>query len=201
VTSNLRCQTGISENGERINIHELTTIPKYIHIIRDVPVMLDSDLAMMYGIETKNLNKAVNRNQGRLPDDFMFQLTRDEWEVLRFQIGTFNKTIIRKYTPYVFTEPGVAMLSSVLNSSTAINVNISIIRTFIKMRNTLATVQDKSKEITELRKLFMLHIDRTDMKLSKHDEQLRDIATALNAFLAEPPKPKRRIGFRPPGED
>ena len=201
MTSNLRCQTGISENGERINIHELTTIPKYIHIIRDVPVMLDSDLAMMYGIETKNLNKAVNRNQGRLPDDFMFQLTRDEWEVLRFQIGTFNKTIIRKYTPYVFTEPGVAMLSSVLNSSTAINVNISIIRTFIKMRNTLATVQDKSKEITELRKLFMLHIDRTDMKLSKHDEQLRDIATALNAFLAEPPKPKRRIGFRPPGED
>ncbi len=171
-------------------------IPKYIHTVRGVQVMLDSTLAMMYGIETKNLNKAAKRNPERFPKDFMFQLTRDEYDNLRFQNGTSSLTYGgRRYMPYVFTEPGIAMLSSVLNSLTAIRVNISIIRAFIEMRNALNVIHDKSKEINDLRKTLMLHIDRTDMKLSKHDNQLREIAQALNAFLAEPERPRNKIGF------
>ena len=177
-------------------MNEIAKIPNYIHTIRGQQVMLDSDLAMMYGIETGALNRAVKRNNERFPEDFMFQLTDDEFDNLRCQFGTSSPLYGgRRYLPYVFTEHGVAMLSSVLSSPTAIKINLSIIRNFIKMRNALHSIRDKSKEIEELRKLFMLHIDRTDLKLSKHDTQIRDIAEALNAFLVEPPKPKRLIGF------
>ncbi|MCL2339220.1 MAG: ORF6N domain-containing protein [Proteobacteria bacterium] len=178
-------------------MNEPAVIPNYIYTIRNVPVMLDSDLAMMYGIATERINQAVKRNPERFPSDFMFQLTRDEYDSLRSQFVISKGKGGRRYMPYVFTEPGVAMLSSVLNSPAAIKANIAIIRTFIKMRNHLNLIQNKSKEISELREMLMLHIDHTKTKLSKHDEQIRDIATALNAFLAEPPKPRRPIGFRP----
>ncbi len=108
-------------------------IESMIYVIRGQKVMLDSDLANLYGVLTKNLNKAVKRNIGRFPDDFMFQLSEEEFEGLRFQFGTSKKGG-RRYSPYVFTEPGIAMLASVLTSDEAININISIVRIFIKMR-------------------------------------------------------------------
>ena len=115
----------------------LSRIEKMIFVIRGVKVMLDSDLAELYGVETKNLNKAVKRNISRFPEDFMFQLDSSELADLRFQFGTANLDSKRRFSPYVFTENGVAMLSGVLNNERAINVNISIMRTFTKIRSVL----------------------------------------------------------------
>lgn len=143
-------------------------IEKMIYIIRGQKVMLDSDLANLYGVLTKNFNKAVKRNIDRFPSDFMFQLTKDEFEILRFQFGTSSKKGHggRRYIPYVFTEPGVAMLSSVLNSSEAIQVNISIIRTFIKMRHLLASEESLTDRVGKLEegtdKLFRIVFERLD---------------------------------------
>ena len=178
-------------------MNEPTIIPNYIHTIRGVSVMLDSDLAIMYGVEVKRINEAVKRNPERFPSDFMFQLTHDEWDILRSQIATFSGKVGRKYLPYVFTEQGVAMLSGVLKSPTAIEINIKIMRAFVAARKYFAATDSKSKEISDLRRMLVLYMDSTNSKLSKHDKQLRDIAEALNAFLAEPPKPKRKIGFQP----
>src|SRR5258708_6585422 len=119
-------------------------IGQRIYFIRGHCVMLDSDLAELYEVETKALNRAVRRNASRFPDDFMFLLTGDEYEVLRCQIGTLKtgRGVHRKYIPLVFTEQGVAMLSSVLNSERAVQVNIAIIRTFVKLRELLDTNKD-----------------------------------------------------------
>ncbi len=115
---------------------ELMAIETMIYIIRDQRVMLDSDLAKLYGVETKNLNKAISRNLKRFPPDFMFQLTEIEEENLRFQFGTSSSNYGgRRYLPYAFTENGVAMLSSVLKSNRAIEINISIMRIFTKLRS------------------------------------------------------------------
>ena len=143
-------------------------IEKIVYIIRDQKAMLDSDLANVYGFLTKNFNKAVKRNIDRFPSDFMFQLTKDEFEILRFQFGTSSKKGHggRRYMPYVFTEPVVAMLSSVLNSSEAVQVNISIIRTFIKMRHLLASEESLTDRVGKLEegtdKLFRIVFERLD---------------------------------------
>ena len=126
-------------------------IERRIYLIRGLKVMIDADLAALYQVLTKNLNKAVARNKERFPEDFMFQLTKEEAESLRFQIGTSNTSRGgRRYLPYVFSEHGVAMLSSVLNSKRAVQMNIVIIRAFIKLREVLATQKDLARKIDDL---------------------------------------------------
>jgi phage regulator Rha-like protein len=138
------------------------------------------------------MNQAVKRNINRFPFDFMFQLTDIEWKNLRSQIVTFNKDL-RKYKPYAFTEQGVSMLSSVINSERAIGVNINIMRAFVKLRHYVLS-QNKDEEIAELRKLLMVYIENTDHKLSKQDKIIEQIIIALNNLTETPPKTKT-IGF------
>ena len=175
--------------------NELQTIQKMIHEIRGFKVMLDSDLAALYGVEAKRMNESVRRNIKRFPDDFMFQLTSDEWNSLRSQIATSNNTRGgRRYNPYVFTEQGVSMLSSVLNSDKAIEINVNIMRAFVQLRHYVISQSDTNAQIAELKKVLMLHIENTDTKLSKHDRAIKDILQALDNLIEKPPK-TRQIGF------
>lgn len=160
-------------------------IERRIYLIRGHKVMLDSDLADLYQVETFNLNKAVKRNLDRFPEDFMFQLTKEEAESLTFQIGMSKKGRGgRRTLPYVFTEHGVAMLSSVLNSDRAVQMNILIIRAFIKLREMIASHKDLARKIEE--------IERTQKK------QGQQISAIIQHLIEVPAKPKRAIGFQPP---
>ncbi len=162
-------------------------IQEKIFIIRGQKVMLDKDLAELYGVLTKNLNKAVKRNLTRFPTDFMFQLTVEEFRNLRFQFGTSSlEHGGLRYLPYVFTEHGVAMLSSVLNSERAVQMNIFIIRAFIKMRESLDNYKDLSIKIGEIEK----------NQLTDHGV-LSEVYTAVKHLIEQPLKPKEQIGFRP----
>ncbi len=135
---------------------DLIQIQNLIYEIRGCKVMLDSDLAKLYGVETFNLNKAVKRNLSRFPKDFMFQLTKDEYDSLIFQIGISNsKRGGRRFMPYVFTEQGVAMLSSVLQSEQAISINIQIMRTFVQMKQFALENKDLTKRFQELEQYFI----------------------------------------------
>lgn len=135
---------------------DLIQIQNLIYEIRGCKVMLDSDLAKLYGVETFNLNKAVKRNLSRFPMDFMFQLTKDEYDSLIFQIGISNsKRGGRRFMPYVFTEQGVAMLSSVLQSEQAISINIQIMRTFVQMKQFALENKDLTKRFQELEQYFI----------------------------------------------
>jgi len=169
------------------------SIQKLIYEIRGKKVMFDRDIAGLYGVEIKVLNQAVKRNYRRFPSDFMFQLTEKEWKNQRSQIVTFNNDT-RKYRPYVFTEQGVAMLSTVINSERAIEVNISIMRAFVKLRHYVLTKNGTNEQIAELRKLLMVYIENTDGKLIKHDKAIEKIIIALNRLIIQPPK-TRTIGF------
>ena len=163
-------------------------IQNMIYEIREQKVMIDSDLAALYGVELKVMNQAVKRNAKRFPSDFMFQLTNEEWKNQRSQFVTFTKDT-RKYKPYAFTEQGVAMLATVLNSPTAIDVNISIMRTFVKLRHYVFSQSNSNGEqIAELRKLLMLYIE-------KNDKRVNEIIIALNNLITQPPK-TQKIGFR-----
>jgi len=156
-----------------------------IHLFRDQKVILDEDLAKLYQVETKQLKRQVKRNIERFPEDFMFELNKEELENLRSQTGTSNWGGTR-YMPMAFTEQGVAMLSSVLNSPTAIKVNIQIIRVFTKMRGLLMTNKD-----------ILLQLEKVERKLSKHDEDITLIFQHLKKLLTPPPQPARqRIGFK-----
>jgi len=156
-----------------------------IYILRNRKVMLDKDLAELYGVTTGNLNLAVKRNLKRLPEDFMFQLSNTELKNLILQIETSSWGGIRKL-PYAFTEGGVAMLSGILNSDRAISVNIQIVRTFIKIRELLTTNDALQRKIMELEK-----------KYGSHDEKIKKIFTTLNLLLLdEKTKPKKEIGFK-----
>jgi hypothetical protein len=158
-------------------------IEKAIYLIRGEKVMLDHDLALLYGVETKVLNRAVKRNLQRFPLDFMFQLTPEEADVLRCQIGTSKKGRGgRRYLPYVFTEQGVAMLSTVLNSERAILVNIEIMRAFVKLRQILASNGELSLRLDELE--------------SKYDKQFRVVFDAIRQLMATPIRDRKEIGFR-----
>jgi phage regulator Rha-like protein len=153
--------------------------------------MLDSDLDALYGVETFNLNKAVKRNIGRFPSDFIFQLNKEEWENLTFQNGISSlQHGGRRFMPYAFTEQDVAMLAAVLNSPKAIDVNISIMRAFVQLRHYVLSKSDTNEQIAELRKLLMLYIE-------KNDKRVNSIIIALNNLLDQPPQsPKtKRIGF------
>lgn len=158
-------------------------IEKTIYLIRGEKVMLDRDLALLYGVETKILNRAVKRNLKRFPLDFMFQLTEDEAETLRCQIGTSNKGRGgRRYLPYVFTEQGVAMLSTVLNSDRAITVNIEIMRAFVKLRQLLASNTELARRLEELE--------------SKYDKQFKIVFDAIRQLMTKPDRGRNEIGFR-----
>jgi len=165
--------------------NKLTQIQKMIYEIRGQKVMLDSDLATLYGVELKVMNQAVKRNIARFPSDFMFQLTDEEWKNQRSQFVTFNKDT-RKYKPFAFTEHGILMLSSILNSDRAVEINIQIMRVFVKMRHYVIS-QNKDDQIAELRKLLMLYIE-------KNDRRVNEIIIALSNLIEQPPKTKR-IGF------
>ena len=172
---------------------DITQIKNMIYEIRGQKVMFDRDLADLYGVELRSLNQAVRRNIGRFPSDFMFQLTDEEWKNLRSQIVIFNKDI-RKYKPHAFTEQGVSMLSSVINSEHAIEVNINIMRAFVKLRQYVLSKSETDEQIVELRKLLMVYIENTDYKLSKQDKTIKQIIIALNNLIEQPPNPKK-IGF------
>ena len=167
-----------------------------IYEIRGQRVMLDRNLAELYGVELRSLNQAVKRNIERFPADFMFQLARGEWDILRSQIVIANPNIVKvRFPPHAFTEHGVLMLSNVLNSPMAIDMSIQIIRIFDKLRKYALERPSNDMRIEELHKLLMLHIENTDSKFSEHDEAIRQIATALNNLIGRPPKAKA-IGFR-----
>ena len=175
--------------------NKLAKIQKLIYEIRRQKVMFDSDIADLYGVELRSLNQAVKRNTGRFPRDFMFQLTDKEWNSLRSQIViSKNNRGGRRYAPYVFTEQGVSMLSSVINSERAIEVNINIMRAFVRLRHFVLAKNDTNEQIAELRKLLMVYMENTDYKLSKHDKTINQIIIALNNLIERPPKTKR-IGF------
>ena len=165
------------------------TIENRIFTIRGLKVMLDSDLAMLYEVETKYLNRIVKRNLKRFPEDFMFQLTPDEFKILRCQFVTSNKSQGgRQYLPYVFTEQGIAMLSGLLNSDVAIFANIQIMRAFVALRQYAIAQSSKNAEIEELRRLLLLYIE-------KNDSRVNEIIIALNNLI-ETPKETKKIGFR-----
>jgi len=174
---------------------KLAKIQNVIYEIRGQKVMLDRDLAELYGVEVKALNQAVKRNSGRFPADFMFKLKQREWNILRSQIVTANENLSKvRFPPYVFTEHGVLMLSNVLNSTKAINMSIQIIRVFDKLRKYALEQTSKDIRIEELHNLLMLHIKNNDFKFSEHDKAIRQIVYALNNLTGHPPKTKA-IGF------
>ena len=167
---------------------EVVQIQNLIYEVRNQKVMLDSDLAKLYGVLTKNLNKAVKRNIERFPQDFMFQLTNEEYQNLRFHNGTSKSTHGgRRFMPYVFTEQGVAMLSSVLESKQAIAVNIQIMRTFVQVKQFALEHKDLTKRFAELEQYFIQYC-----KDNEQDKQ--KIYEAID-LLMDRTKPAK-IGFK-----
>ncbi len=160
-----------------------------IFLIRGQKVMLDKDLAGLYDVETGNLNKAVKRNIERFPEDFMFQLTSEETTSSSFQFGSLKRGQNLKYRPYVFTEQGVAMLSSVLKSKRAIQVNVQIMRVFVRLKELMISHKDLARKIEEL-----------ERKYKDHDKKFVLIFEAIRRLLEKPmelEKPKEPLGFRP----
>jgi hypothetical protein len=180
----------LPEEKADLQILAAPAIEKRIFVVRERQVMLDEDLADLYGVETKRLIQQVKRNLKRFPGDFMFQLDKAEAEALRSQIATSNDGRGgRRYTPYVFTEQGVAMLSGVLRSDRAITVNIEIMRAFVELRRLAGSFQELQKRLDQM------ELD-IGARLSEHDEQLRQIFKALRQLIAPPLRPKRPVGFR-----
>jgi hypothetical protein len=165
-------------------------IESRIFLIRGHKVLLDADLALLYEVETKRLNEAVRRNRERFPEDFWFQLTAEETEALRSQIATSNEGRGgRRYYPYAFTEQGIAMLSSVLRSRRAIAVNIVIMRTFVKLRQLLATHEDLAHRL-----------DQLEWRMAEQDGRVQYVFETIQHLIEAPAdpqtvEPKRRIGF------
>ncbi|MCQ2753508.1 MAG: ORF6N domain-containing protein [bacterium] len=174
---------------------EYKIIEDRIFTIRGQKVMVDYDLAELYGVKTKRLNEAVKRNSDRFPADFMFKLNDNELKKLVANCDRFKKLKYSSTTPNVFTEQGVAMLSSVLNSERAIAINIEIIRTFVKLRQYALTTDTKNQEIAELQKILMLHIENTDNKFAEHETTIKQIIDVLNNLI-EKPKENNPIGFK-----
>ncbi len=162
-------------------------IQKSILFLRGQKVLLDADLAELYGVETKVLVQAVKRNIERFPGDFMFQLTKKEYDILRSQTVTSSQWGGRRYPPYAFTEQGIAMLSSVLRSLPAIQVNILIMRAFVQMRQMLASNRGLMQKILEMER--------------KYDAQYKVVFEAIRQLMAPPDKPRQRIGFKTGKDD
>lgn len=146
--------------------------------------MLSGDLAELYGVPVKVLNQAVKRQAARFPADFVFQLNRKEFENLKSQFVTSSWGGLRRARPYAFTEQGVAMLSSVLNSARAVKVNIAIMRAFVRLRETLETNRELGQKFSELQR-----------RVGEHDEEIAAIIDAIRQLMAPPERPRREIGF------
>ena len=160
----------------------METIAGKIYLVRNQKVILDRDLAELYGVETRTLKQAVRRNIQRFPEDFMFELTQEEEDSLRSQTVTLKgRGQHSKYLSFAFTEQGVAMLSSVLKSERAIEVNIAIMRAFVRMRQMLVTHADLKRKIEEME--------------AKYDEQFQIVFEAIRQLLADDEKPMKKIGF------
>jgi hypothetical protein len=159
----------------------IEVVQRQIIIIRGEKVMLDRDLAELYGVETKQLKRAVRRNMDRFPPDFMFELTKEEQDALRRQSGALKRGEHSKYLPIAFTEQGVAMLSSVLNSKRAIEVNILIMRAFVQLRQMISSHKDLLRKVEEIEK--------------KYDEQFQVVFEAIKQLMIPTEKSKRKIGF------
>ncbi|MFI5163905.1 MAG: ORF6N domain-containing protein [Bacteroidia bacterium] len=166
---------------------ELQIIQKRIFEVRGHKVMFDRHLSELYGVPTKSLNLAIKRNISRFPGDFMFQLTKKEYDSLRFQFETLKRGQHSKYLPYVFTEHGVAMLSSVLKSKKAVDVNISIVRAFVMLRQLAISHKDLVARIDELEK--------------KHNKNFEEIYKALKYLLSPPNPPRKKIGYKRSDEE
>jgi hypothetical protein len=174
-----KSQAAISKPGRQTE-----ELSRKILTIRGQRVMLDADLAELYRVPTKVFNQAVKRNAERFPEDFMFQLTRDEADSLRSQFVTLKNSgrgKHRKYQPFAFTEQGVAMLSGVLNSPRAVQVNVAIMRAFVRMRRMLISHEELARKVDALEK--------------KYDAQFRVVFDAIRALMEPPKIPRRRIGF------
>jgi DNA-binding PadR family transcriptional regulator len=159
-------------------------VERLIRLARGEKVLLDADLAMLYGVTTGNLNKAVKRNQQRFPADFMFQLSDDEAKGLIFQSGRSRQRGGRRHKPYAFTEQGVAMLSSVLRSERAVQVNVAIMRAFVSLRRMLAGNEALARKLAEL-----------ESRLAGHDQAIKSLFNAIRELAAPPPKTQGEIGF------
>jgi hypothetical protein len=166
---------------ENVGLVPPERIERSILLIRGHKVILDADLAALYGVETKQLIRAVKRNLPRFPDDFMFQLNEEEFENLRFHFGTSSQWGGRRYAPYAFTEQGVAMLSSVLHSRRAIQVNIEIMRAFVRLRRILASHANSARKLDSLEK--------------KYNTQFKVVFDAIRELMKPPETKKRPIGF------
>ncbi len=153
-----------------------------IYMIRGEKVMFDRDLAELYNVETKALNKAVKRNLDRFPEDFMFQLNEKEAKILRYQFGTLEMGQYSKYLPYVFTEQGVAMLSAVLKSKRAVAVSIQVVRTFVKLREILSTHKQLQEKMEKIE--------------SKYDKNFKIVFQMIASLMKEDAMPKDKIGFK-----
>ena len=163
------------------SIVPIEVVEKKIYLIRGMKVMLSNDLANLYGVETRVLVQAIKRNIERFPDDFMFQLNPEEFLNLKSQIVISSWGGLRRAAPYAFTEHGIAMLSSVLNSRRAIDVNIHIIRAFVKLREMMTSHKDLARKLNELEK--------------KYDSQFQIVFEAIRQLIEVEEKPKKRIGF------
>jgi hypothetical protein len=162
----------------------IETIVSKILVLRGEKVLLDRDLAELYGVTTKALNQAVKRNRRRLPSDFMFALTKEERDQLVTDCDRFRKLKHSVVLPYAFTEQGVAMLSSVLHSERAIDVNVAIMRAFVQLRRMMGSHEKLARKLAEL-----------EARLSEHDEQIQAIFEAIRQLMAPPAQPPRKIGF------
>ncbi len=163
-------------------------IIRKIYWIRGEKVMLDEDLAELYGVEVKRLKEAVRRNKNRFPEDFLLELTWEEYHSLRSQIASLKRGQHSKFLPFAFTEQGVAMLSSVLNSETAINMNIAIMRAFVHFRR-----------ILELNSVLRRKIEELENTVNSHSEKIKLIFQAIEQLIGkntEPSPPRRRIGYK-----
>ncbi|HEV3414135.1 MAG TPA: ORF6N domain-containing protein [Puia sp.] len=164
-----------------------------IYLIRGQKVMLDRDLADLYGVETKVLKQAVRRNMDRFPPDFMFEMTEEELDNWRSQFVTSREDRQGlRYAPFCFTEQGVTMLSCILNSERAIAVNILVIRVFTRMRELISTHKDILIKLEQIEKTLL----QQDNKMNRHEDEIQMILRALNKLLSPPAEPRPRIGFR-----
>jgi hypothetical protein len=170
------------------------SIESMIYLIRGQRVMLDRDLAMLYGVEAKVLNQALKRNIYRFPEDFAFQLAQTEWDSLRSQIVTLDKESssgrgkYSKYLPHVFTEHGVVMLANVLRSKHAVKMSIEVVRAFIQMRKILVSSDKFGRELHELKRFVLKHAQ-------KSDQEFRKVWQAIERLSAPPNKEEEQIGF------
>jgi hypothetical protein len=178
---------GTSSLNQSKQLVPLESIERRILLIRGQKVLFDADLAELYRVSTKRLNEAVKRNADRFPPDFMFQLTEKEAASLRSQFATSNGSGGRRYLPYAFTEHGVAMLSSVLKSQRAVQMNILIIRAFVMLREMLISHKDLARNVEEL-----------ERQQKEHGRQLAAVYSVVKQLIAEPRKPRKSIGFTYP---